>query len=398
MKKIDKIHKSNNKSSEEFYQKEMQQKEINQKDMNKENASTYNDLNDNALNDNALSNSDLNNNSEFSFINNLKENVQGQLIGDDAALYENILICKDVISENVHFLPSTPIELVISKLFTSNISDIAAMGGISSSCLIGLSLEKNRFEGFKIINSIKSEKERYNVEIIGGDTTSAKNSNFLSLTAIGKRNEFVIYRNGAKAGDSIYISRYTGLCRKSLELELNNINTVEIISDDLLLNYGLNKEYKTYKSNEKIKLDKYFHYKVKAETEIGEILGRRSEVTSCTDISDGLLLDLNSILNSSNVSAILNLSEIEIPNIIGRDNTEKFEYFFNSGEEYALIFTVDKENEESIIEEIRSKTGRNIIKIGKIIENLNNNSKIFNEFNEEINNDSFSLKCYEHFK
>ena len=57
---------------------------------------------------------------EFEFIRLLEKDFnQNNLIGDDAALiYNNILISKDILVENIHFLKSTPLEYVIHKLFT----------------------------------------------------------------------------------------------------------------------------------------------------------------------------------------------------------------------------------------------------------------------------------------
>lgn len=335
-------------------------------------------------------------NKELSFINNLKEELNNDYIGDDAALSNNLLICKDVLSENIHFLPSTPLDLVISKLFTSNMSDIAAMGGIPTKCLIGISLDKDRFNKNAIISSIKKECHRYNVEVIGGDTTAAQDSNFLSLTALGKPNKNVIYRTGACNDDLIYISRITGLCRKSLELELNNSKEEYEIDKEILESYGIN-------SSEKNFLDKYFHYKVMAETYIGDILGNIEGVTSLTDISDSLHIDLKSILYSSKVSAILDLNNIEILNcdktkILGNSLKEKIEYFMTSGEEYCLLFTVSKKDEDNILKIIKEKANRDIIKIGKIINSNDNNHKIYNYDMNEINSNSYNKKSYEHFE
>ena len=83
---------------------------------------------------------------EFEFISYLEKSIvnKNKYIGDDAALiYDRLLISKDILSENVHFLSSTPLKYVIHKLFTCNISDISSMGAVAKYVLLGLALKDN---------------------------------------------------------------------------------------------------------------------------------------------------------------------------------------------------------------------------------------------------------------
>ncbi len=96
---------------------------------------------------------------EFEFISYLEKSIinKNNYIGDDAALiYDRLLVSKDILSENVHFLSSTPLKYVIHKLFTCNISDISSMGAVSKYVLLGLALkDKSYLENTYSILSLK---------------------------------------------------------------------------------------------------------------------------------------------------------------------------------------------------------------------------------------------------
>ena len=101
---------------------------------------------------------------EFEFISYLEKSIinKNKYIGDDAALiYNRLLVSKDIISENIHFLPSTPLKYVIHKLFTCNISDIASMGAVSKYVLLGLALKDKSY--LKNIIQKWCRKRGYNI-------------------------------------------------------------------------------------------------------------------------------------------------------------------------------------------------------------------------------------------
>lgn len=276
---------------------------------------------------------------EFEFIKFLEtEFNKDNLIGDDAALiYNNILISKDILVENIHFLKSTPLEYVVHKLFTSNISDIASMGGTAEYVFLGIASENEEVLE-QIIPYVANECKNYNVILAGGDTTSSKGGLFLSLTVVGKKGENVIKRNGAKEGDVIFLSRSVGKCKISLEKELNI--------------YDFN-------------IDKYYHYKKDAENILGSFLSSFDFVSSMTDISDGISVDLLNIAESSNKKAVLDYNKLPL-DFLKEYNVDSVDYFLSSGEEFALLFTVLESKAQFIKEYVREKLNINIIEIGRI--------------------------------
>ena len=276
---------------------------------------------------------------EFEFIRLLEKDFnQNNLIGDDAALiYNNILISKDILVENIHFLKSTPLEYVIHKLFTSNISDIASMGGTSKYVFLGIAADNEKILE-ELTPLIKRECEKYNVILAGGDTTSSKNGLFLSLTVVGEKGKNVIKRNGAKEGDIIFLSRNVGKCRISLEKELGIHN---------------------------FKVDKYYHYNKNAEYKLGSLLSSCDAVTAMTDVSDGVSVDLLNIAESSNKKAVIEYDKLNI-DYLKEYNVDYLDYFLSSGEEFALLFTVEKNQAAYLKKSIYDNLKISIYEIGRI--------------------------------
>lgn len=302
---------------------------------------------------------------EFDFISGLEKSVlnKNRFIGDDAAcIYNKLLISKDILVENIHFLESTPLEYVIHKLFTCNISDTASMGAVSKYVLLGLAVKDKSYLDM-VMPLIEKECRLYNVELIGGDTSSSE-KNMFSLTVIGERGKNIIYRNGACAGDIVFISRMTGKCRLSLENELNKYNH---------------------------NIDKYYHYQVTAEDKLGAYLGNIEDITAMTDISDSLSVDLNNIALSSNKKAVIEYNKLDL-SYLDSFNIDNFEYFLSSGEEFSLLFTVKKSSAEKIKSEIYEKLGINIIPVGRI----ETGSGLYLEKDGQMH--KISLSGYEHFK
>lgn len=276
---------------------------------------------------------------EFEFIKSLRDfsrlsSPEG--IGDDAALFGGkYLAAKDVLCENVHFLPSTPIDLVVGKLFTCNVSDICAMGGTAKAALIGVACPH---EGMlpSISESVLKYATFYGIDIIGGDTSKSGGGLFLSMTVLGEKGKNLLLRHGAGVGDIIYLSRQVGLAKLSLEKEL-----------------GLNS----------LNIDKHYHYRLEAETAVGEFLGGFDGITCACDISDGLGRDLSNIAGESGLKAVIDISGLDLSYLKTFGvNAEK--YFISSGEEFALIFGVKKSHEKEFEKSFEKALSRKPLKIG----------------------------------
>ena len=302
--------------------------------------------------------------------------------GDDCFAFKgenHILITTDTLVEDVHFIKDTfpPYRLGI-KGAASNLSDIAACGGIPKYALISLILPPELevdwvLEFYKGLNYLFSKYTTY----IGGGNISKGEKISITITLIGTT-EKPIPRSKAKPGDSIFITGTVGDSRLGLEI--------------LLSKQKPSTNYKKYLVNR--------HLEPTPRIEVGQSI--REISTSCIDISDGLIQDLNHILESSNTGAEIELEKIPISNeymnyLKTKRNVndkevkplevkplevkppeletleletlelETLEYALTGGEDYELIFTVPPDKEEEV-KRISEKLGVKITKVGKIKE------------------------------
>lgn len=268
-------------------------------------------------------------------------------VGDDAALFGETLVCKDIMAEGVHFTKDAPFLHIMRKIVTANVSDIAAMGGTAEYGLLGIAIPEGcNVEAEDMVRPFKM----YGVELIGGDTTSSKDSLFISVTIIGKKGEHLLTRSGAKPGDIIYLSRPVGRVREGLDAELAG---------------GAN----------------YNHYLVKAETALGDLLGRTGLATSCIDISDGVGKDASHIAEQSGVRMVIEADRVPVEHLDNKDVM----YALGSGEEFALLYTID-EKDINELEILAPKS----IRIGRVEEGAG----VYLEQNGELSDISGS--GYEH--
>jgi thiamine-monophosphate kinase len=301
-----------------------------------------------------------------------KENLIG--IGDDCAVVKMedkyLLYTIDSMVQDVHF----DIKLGLSwidvgyKAVVRAISDIGAMGGMPEYILVALSLRKDFSNKIceQLITGIQTAVKEYGVMLIGGDITSSKTVN-ITVSVIGSCSQKPILRKGAKIGDDIYITGYTGLSSMGLFLLKKGIKSKD-----------LREFIESYK-------------RPKARIDLGREL--LSLANSMIDISDGLIGDLKHILDESKVGALIEKDLIPIHSDFFKTSIKKskiYEHILNGGDDYELLFTADKKKEKEI-EKLSIKNGVKITKIGSIVKR--------GFFIKEDNNIlPLISKSYEHFR
>ncbi len=263
-------------------------------------------------------------------------------IGDDAAVL-NIhddfltLLSTDNLNEGVHFdLFYTPLKHLGFKSVSVSVSDICAMNGEPLGITVSIALDsrftvpmvKEFYEGVKIAC------EKYNIDLIGGDTTASYKGLFINTSIIGKvEKERVAYRHGAKPGDLICVTgdlggAYIGLLIMQREKEVH-------IEAPLAT----------------IKLEGYEYpisrlLKPEARLDVIKILRELDVVpTAMIDISDGLASDLLHICTSSNVGCVIYEDKFPIDPVVYRTALLEFNLnpttvFLSGGEDYELLFTI----------------------------------------------------------
>ena len=141
-------------------------------------------------------------------------------VGDDAAVIDHegyrTLVSVDLLVEGVHFdMTYTPLRHLGYKSAVVNFSDIYAMNGTPTQIVVGLGIS-NRYsvEALdELYAGIRLACEEYNVDLVGGDTTSSKTGLVISITVIGKaKEEDIVYRSGAQPNDLLCVSGDLGAC------------------------------------------------------------------------------------------------------------------------------------------------------------------------------------------
>lgn len=280
-------------------------------------------------------------------------------VGDDAAVIDNsdkqTLITTDLLLEGIHFdLMYSPLKHLGYKAAVVNFSDIYAMNGkpqqITVSLGIGKRISVEDLETF--YSGVKLACEVYGVDLVGGDTSSSLTGFTISITCVGiVDKDKIVYRNGAKETDLIYVSGDLGASYMGLQL----LEREKAVFDG--------KSGKTFKPDfggKEYILERQL--KPEARKDIIEALTLNGIVpTSMIDISDGLSSDLLHICKQSNVGC--HLFEERIP--IDYQTAMMAETFnlnvttvaLNGGEDNELLFTVPL----TLHEKMESITGIHLV-------------------------------------
>jgi thiamine-monophosphate kinase len=269
-------------------------------------------------------------------------------IGDDAAVLDGgedfILLTTDMLVEGIHFdLTYTPIHHLGYKAVAVNVSDIAAMNGKAEQITVNLALS-NRFSVEAIdalYEGIKAACVNYKIDLIGGDTTSSTSGLIISISAVGRvpKNK-ITYRNGAKENDILCVTGDLGAAFTGLQV--------------------LEREKQVFLSNPDMQpgLEKYDYLvgrqlKPEARTEIIYDLEEFGVIpTSMIDISDGLASELFHISNESKVGVRIYEDKIPIDQLAYETavefNLDPITCALNGGEDYELLFTINKADQDKI--------------------------------------------------
>ena len=265
-------------------------------------------------------------------------------IGDDAAIFNldsgyQVVTTTDTLSEGVHFFKNDSPEDIAYKSLAVNLSDIAAMGATAKCFTLAITLPKLDEIWLKQFSqSLKQTSEKYNVSLIGGDTTRGPLNITITMMGVVEKSK-AIKRSGARNGDNIYVSGEIG----DAALCLKKINAGE----------------KPHKA-ELIKLNRPI-----PRLELGSTL--KGIASSCIDISDGLEQDLSHIIKASKVGAMVDIQELPLSQSMIKyiEHNNDWALPLCGGDDYELCFTAP-ENFNSEIINIAEFYKIKITKIGVI--------------------------------
>ncbi len=316
---------------------------------------------------------------EFGLIEHLTKNNEtrnaGTLlsVGDDAAVIDQFgrqgVISTDLLLEGIHFdLMYTPLKHLGYKAVAVNLSDIYAMMATPTQITLSLGIS-NKFSVEALdefYEGVYAACEQFDVDLIGGDTTSSKIGFIISVTAIGEvAPDKYVTRSGAKLNDLICVSGNLGAAYLGLQL-------LEREKKIFLENPGIQPDLE----NQKYAVGRIL--KPEPRADIKEWLEKTGIApTAMIDVSDGLSSELLHICNASDVGCILYEEKIPI-----HDDARKLAMEFqvgavacalSGGEDYELLFTIKQEdyekvarnNDISVIGYITEKTeGANLLTTG----------------------------------
>ena len=279
-----------------------------------------------------------------------QETIKG--VGDDAAILEfpddkQIVVTTDLLVEGIHFdLTYVPLKHLGYKSVMVNLSDVFAMNARPRQITVSIALSK-RFSVESIeefYQGINLACNKYDVDLVGGDTTSSLTGLLISITAIGEVEKGkAVMRSGAGANDLICVSgdlggAYMGLQLLEREKEVFKVNPAmqpQLAGYDYILERQLKPEAR------------------------GDIIDLFETIgvhpTSMIDISDGLSSELLHICKASKVGCSIYEDKIPLDN-----QTKKFAEelninplvaALNGGEDYELLFTIPMSDYDKVKKE-----------------------------------------------
>lgn len=294
---------------------------------------------------------------EFGLIGHLTKDIKlknestKKGVGDDCAVMhygdKETLVSTDMLMEGVHFdLTYVDMKHLGYKSAMVNISDIFAMGGTPRQMTVSIALSK-RFKVEDIedfYEGLRMACDKWNVDIVGGDTTSSLTGLAISITVLGDADkDDVIYRSGAKDTDLICVSGNLGAAYCGLQLLEREKSVYYMqLQEARKKNKDAVVDFQPDFSGKEYLLERQLQPEAR-----GDILKTLREAgvrpTSMIDISDGLSSEIMHICKESNTGCRLFEKEIPIDYqtaVMAEEmNMNLSTCALNGGEDYELLFT-----------------------------------------------------------
>ena len=306
--------------------------------------------------------------SKLSKLNKASLNLNDDVFFDKK---KSLVVSIDTYNEGIHFLDFKKPDLVIKKILRSSLSDLICKGVSPKYYFISASGNTKVFSKkclMLISKSLKQEQDMFSIFLCGGDTVSSKKLSF-TITSVGFSNK-IVFRNKAKVNDDIYVTGNLG----------DSFIGLKVLKKKIKLNKKLTNYF----------IYKYFHPDLCVKL-TKKLL---SFANTSIDISDGLISDLEKLINKQNLSYRLNLNSIPISKnlnkLLIKKKLDKIS-FISQGDDYQILFTANS-SKSRIINKTAKSLGIKISKIGKICSNLQK-SEIIDQKGNKI---AINTKGYSH--
>ena len=299
------------------------------------------------------------------YLSNLSKKSKSSLNLNDDVFFDklhNLVVSVDTYNLGRHFVNFKNPDLVIKKVVRSSISDLICKGVKPKYYFLSGSGNNKTFNKKnlkKISKSLNEEQKKYNIILGGGDTVKSNNLSF-TITSVGFANK-IILRNTSKPNDDIYVTGNLGDSFLGLLALKNEIK--------------MNKKLSTYFINQ--------HYKPEIKYSLIDFLNKFA--TSSIDLSDGLIIDLEKLINKQKNSYQLFFDKIptsqKLNLVLNLKGLQK-KNFISQGDDYEILFTSNIKN-RNFIKKISSTKKIKITRIGKIL-NSRQKSSIIDKKGYEI--------------
>ncbi len=249
-----------------------------------------------------------------------------QGIGDDCAVLappgNRLLFASDMLVEGVHFLKTADPASIGWKALAVNVSDVAAMGGLSRHAVISLGLPRNTPAAFVdgLYRGLRRCSGRFGVNLVGGDTNCSARI-VIDVAILGEvEKDRLVLRSGARPGDHLLVTgRLGGAVRSGRHLTF------------------------TPRLRE------------------ARAIGARAKIRAMIDLSDGLGPDLERLCQSSGVGAVVEGA------LIPKHRGCSLAQALTDGEDFELLMAVAPGQADRLLSGARQNLACGLTRIGRIV-------------------------------
>jgi thiamine-monophosphate kinase len=280
-------------------------------------------------------------------------------IGDDCAVIDTggsalLLLTTDMLVEGIHFRLDTMTAYQLGvRSVAVNLSDIAAMGGEPTFSFMSVASPADREVAFmeRFIQGYRDCSLKYGSRLLGGDTVSSPGPLVINVVQLGVASPGqVLYRNGAKEGDTILVSGPLGDSKAGLKLLLHPEVALPPEEKEYLLRRHLTPE---------------------PCIKLGGFLARSGVVTAAMDISDGISSDLTHICQESGVGAVIWAEKLPLSDSCRRTaellKEDALSWALFGGEDFELLFTVSPHHVPHLAKAAEVELGVKLTEVGSVV-------------------------------
>jgi len=329
---------------------------------------------------------------EFQLIERMNRSLQKNEgvvlgIGDDCAALKLssgclLIATTDILIEKIHFhLEQVTPEQMAFKSLAVNLSDIASMGARPLYALVSLGIPSSVSVEFvdDFYRELGESGKKYNVAVVGGDTSSSKSGLIVNIVLLGEqKEELIVRRSGAKAGDSIFVTGTLGDSAAGLKVFRTGKDTMAP---------ALQKEADFVLAR---------HSFPEPRLGEGKFLAENRLASSMIDLSDGVASDIRRLCEQSRVGARIFADSIpfssEMKVLAESWKKDPLDFALYGGEDYELMFTVAKKDLKKF-GELREKLHIPLSCIGEIVKEAEGISLVKDNSVSELGKTG-----YEHFR